>query len=82
MKEGYQPEKETHDANLLVEIFRFIQQKKINPNSFYFEMLYGIRRDIQKIIKVKVILGNNIYPYGRAWPSISYADCRKTTCDL
>lgn len=42
LKDGYQPAIATHDENLLVELLDFIRHEKIDPESFYFEMLYGV----------------------------------------
>ncbi len=67
LKEGYQPALATHDENLLVELLDFICQEKINPESFYFEMLYGVRRDLQKILKDKGYRVRIYIPYGKAW---------------
>jgi proline dehydrogenase len=67
LKEGYQPAIATHDENLLIELLDFIRQEKINPKSFYFEMLYGIRRDLQKILKAKGYQVRIYIPYGKAW---------------
>jgi proline dehydrogenase len=67
LKEGYQPAIATHDENLLVELLGFIRQEKINPNSFYFEMLYGMRRDLQKTLKSKGYRVRIYIPYGKAW---------------
>jgi proline dehydrogenase len=67
LKEGYQPAIATHDENLLIDLLDFIRQENINPNSFYFEMLYGIRRDLQKILKGKGYRVRIYIPYGKAW---------------
>lgn len=67
LKEGYQPAIATHDENLLVKILGFIQKEKINPNTFYFEMLYGIQRDLHKILKDKGYRVRIYIPYGKAW---------------
>ncbi len=67
LKEGHQPAIATHDENLLVTLLDFISQEKIAPESFYFEMLYGIRRDLQKILKDKGYRVRIYIPYGKAW---------------
>jgi proline dehydrogenase len=66
-KEEYQPAIATNYENLLVKLLGFIRQEKINPNFFYFEMLYGIRRDLQKCLKVKKYIVRIYIPYGKAW---------------
>lgn len=67
LKEGKQPAIATHDENLLVKLLDFITQEKIDPESFYFEMLYGVRRDIQKILKDKGYRVRVYIPFGKAW---------------
>ena len=67
LKEGHQPSIATHDENLLVELLDFIAQEKIKPESFYFELLYGVRRDLQKILKDKGYRVRIYVPYGKAW---------------
>lgn len=67
LKEGYQTALATHDENLLVELVDFIEQEKIDPDSFYFELLYGVRRDLQKVLKEKGYRVRIYIPYGKAW---------------
>jgi proline dehydrogenase len=67
LKEGHQPAIATHDENLLVTLLDFIAREKIAPESFYFEMLYGVRRDLQKILKDKGYRVRVYVPYGKAW---------------
>ena len=67
LKEGHQPAIATHDENLLVKLLDFIAQEKIEPESFYFEMLYGVRRDLQTILKDKGYRVRIYVPYGKAW---------------
>ena len=67
LKEGHQPAIATHDESLLVKLLDFITQEKIAPESFYFEMLYGVRRDLQKILKEKGYRVRVYIPYGKAW---------------
>ena len=67
LKEGYQPAIATHDEYLLLELLEFIHQEKVDPESFYFEMLYGVRRDLQKILKEKGYRVRIYTPYGSSW---------------
>lgn len=67
LKDGNQPAIATHDEKLLVELLDFIHQEKVDPESFYFEMLYGVRRDLQKILKDKGYRVRIYIPYGKAW---------------
>ena len=49
------------------EAFRYARERRIAPDQFEFQMLYGIRRDLQRRI---VDLGYRLrlyVPYGTAW---------------
>lgn len=57
----------SHDENIVQEAFRYVQQQKITPERFEFQMLYGIRRDLQRQV-VERGYGLRLYvPYGDAW---------------
>jgi proline dehydrogenase len=60
----------THDENLIRQIEAFAQQEKIARDSFEFQMLYGIRRDLQQglvksgwRVRVYIPFGTEWYPY-------------------
>ena len=60
----------THDENIIKQVKEFATQEKIDPNSFEFQMLYGIRRDLQEQLvktgwrmRVYVPFGTEWYPY-------------------
>ena len=60
----------THDENMIRQAEAFARQEKIAPESFEFQMLYGIRRDLQQGLvksgwRVRVYLpfGTEWYPY-------------------
>jgi proline dehydrogenase len=64
---GTYPAIATHDETIVGEAFRYARERKIAPDHFEFQMLYGIRRDLQKRI---VDLGYRLrlyVPYGTAW---------------
>lgn len=64
---GTYPAIATHDETIVGEAFRYARERKITPDRFEFQMLYGIRRDLQKRI---VDLGYTLrlyVPYGTAW---------------
>ena len=67
LKEGYQPAIATHDEYLLENILAFIEQEKIDPDSFYFEMLYGVGRDLQRTLLAKGFRMRVYTPFGSAW---------------
>ena len=64
---GTYPAIATHDERMVGEAFRYVRERRIAPEHFEFQMLYGIRRDLQRRI---VDLGYRLrlyVPYGTAW---------------
>lgn len=64
---GAYPAIATHHELIIGEAFRYARERKIAPDRFEFQMLYGIRRDLQRRI---VDLGYTLrlyVPYGTAW---------------
>ncbi len=60
----------THDENMIREAKAFAGREKIAPDAFEFQMLYGIRRDLQQALvrdgwkmRVYVPFGAEWYPY-------------------
>ena len=67
LTEGFLPAIATHDEYLLAEILDFTARKNIDPKSFYFEMLYGVRRDLHKVLLDKGHQVRIYVPYGKSW---------------
>jgi proline dehydrogenase len=60
----------THDENIIQQAEAFATSEKISPESFEFQMLYGIRRDLQQKlvrkgwrVRVYIPFGTEWYPY-------------------
>jgi proline dehydrogenase len=60
----------THDENIIREAEAFARHEKLSPDSFEFQMLYGIRRDLQQSlvrsgwrVRVYIPFGSEWYPY-------------------
>jgi proline dehydrogenase len=60
----------THDENIISATRKFVTQENIPRDSFEFQMLYGIRRDLQQSLvrdgwrmRVYVPFGTEWYPY-------------------
>jgi proline dehydrogenase len=60
----------THDENIIREAEAFARREKLSPDSFEFQMLYGIRRDLQQSlvrsgwrVRVYIPFGSEWYPY-------------------
>ncbi|MBZ5529110.1 MAG: proline dehydrogenase family protein [Acidobacteriia bacterium] len=57
----------THDPHMIAETIRWAAEKKISKDDFEFQMLYGIRTDLQKQL-VRDGYRLRIYiPYGQDW---------------
>lgn len=67
LKEGNIPSIATHDEYLLLKILSFVEKENIPPESFYFEMLYGVARDLQNTLLKKGYQVRVYTPFGKAW---------------
>ncbi len=57
----------THDPRMIAETIRWAAEKKVAKDEFEFQMLYGVRTDLQRQL-VKDGFNLRIYiPYGRDW---------------
>jgi proline dehydrogenase len=57
----------THDSRILDHADVYIRQRRINAEQFEFQMLYGVRRDLQRSL-LKLGYALRLYvPYGAAW---------------
>ena len=70
MLEGNYPGIATHDEAMIAEAKRFAKEKGIGPDRYEFQMLYGVRRDLQEQLvregyrmRVYVPFGTQWYPY-------------------
>jgi proline dehydrogenase len=67
LSEGNFPGIATHDPKMIDATKKFAAAEKIGPERFEFQMLYGIRRDLQKQL-VAEGYGMRVYvPFGEAW---------------
>lgn len=67
---GNYPGLATHDPKIIAEAVRYARQHRIPPDRFEFQMLYGVRRDLQESLvrdgwrmRVYVPFGTQWYPY-------------------
>jgi proline dehydrogenase len=57
----------THDPNMIDATIAIAQRRKIPPEAFEFQMLYGVRRDLQEQL-VRDGWGMRVYiPFGTEW---------------
>ncbi len=64
---GRYPGLATHDDRLIDHALRFVAENDISPDRYEFQMLYGIRRDLQERL---VAMGQTVrvyVPYGTEW---------------
>ena len=67
LREGNFPGIATHDPAMINETKRFARENDIAPNRFEFQMLYGVRRDLQERL-VRDGYGMRVYvPFGTQW---------------
>lgn len=70
VKDGNYPGIATHDEALVKRTVEFVEKEKISPDRFEFQMLYGVRRDLQEQlrkdgynVRVYIPFGTQWYPY-------------------
>jgi len=70
MKSGIYHGLATHDENIIQQAQAFAVREKLSRDSFEFQMLYGIRRDLQRNlardgwrVRVYIPFGSEWYPY-------------------
>jgi proline dehydrogenase len=64
---GTSPAIATHDENILDRALRYIRERNIAPDRFEFQMLYGVRRDLQRRLVAEGYRLRLYVPYGNAW---------------
>jgi proline dehydrogenase len=57
----------THDENMIRATTEFAKERSISPDKFEFQMLYGIRRDLQQKLVSEGYRMRVYVPYGRYW---------------
>ena len=67
LETGVYPAIATHDEAIVEQTKRSVESRKISRDSFEFQMLYGIRRDIQKRLVNEGYRLRLYVPYGQAW---------------
>jgi proline dehydrogenase len=67
LTEGTYPAIATHDEAILAEVKRFAAEKGIGPDAYEFQMLYGIRRDLQASLTAQGYRMRVYVPFGKEW---------------
>jgi proline dehydrogenase len=77
LKDGNYPAIATHDEEIIEEAKRFAEENGIDRSRFEFQMLYGIRRDLQ-IALAREGYNMRVYvPYGKEWFPYFYRRLRE-----
>ncbi|MBN2321854.1 MAG: proline dehydrogenase family protein [Acidobacteria bacterium] len=67
LENGTYPAIATHDGSIIQAAKEFVQSKNIPKESFEFQMLYGIRRDLQRLLARDGYNVRIYIPYGAHW---------------
>src|SRR3984885_6270645 len=57
----------THDEKMIEATCRFAKERGIQPDQFEFQMLYGVRRDLQRPLIARGYRGGVFIPFGTEW---------------
>ena len=67
LQHGTNPAIATHDERIVAEAVRLARECGIKPEQFEFQMLFGIRRDLQRRLVADGFRVRLYVPYGDAW---------------
>lgn len=67
LKHGNYPAIATHDEKIISELKAFTWEEKIPPGGYEYQMLYGIRRDLQEQLREQGFNVRVYVPYGDQW---------------
>ena len=67
LRHGVYPALATHDEAVIRQTCRFVADHQIPLDSFEFQMLYGIRRDVQRRLVAEGYRVRLYVPFGKAW---------------
>jgi len=67
LTEGNYPALATHDDEIIGALVDFVRQEGISPESFEFQMLHGVRRDLQQELQKEGYNVRVYVPFGESW---------------
>jgi proline dehydrogenase len=67
LKSGLLPGIATHDERMIDATIRFAETEGISPGHFEFQMLYGVRRDLQRELVARGYDMRVYTPFGTEW---------------
>lgn len=67
LEHGNHPGIATHDDRMIEATVRFAEKRGIGPERFEFQMLHGVRRDLQRSLVERGYAVRVYIPFGEAW---------------
>ncbi|HEV2983717.1 MAG TPA: proline dehydrogenase family protein, partial [Vicinamibacterales bacterium] len=67
LTDGCHPAIATHDPAMIDAARRWARERHVSPDTFEFQMLYGIRRDLQTMLVNEGYRVRVYVPFGREW---------------
>ena len=67
LSEGNYPGLATHDEKIIEQALAYVTRNRITADRFEFQMLYGVRRDLQKKLANQGYNVRTYIPYGSEW---------------
>ena len=67
MANGNYPAFATHDPRMIAAVYRFAREQGVGTEAYEFQMLYGVRRDLQTSLRARGYLVRVYVPFGREW---------------
>jgi proline dehydrogenase len=67
LTEGTYPAIATHDEEIIESVKRFVSGRSIGLDRFEFQMLYGVRRDLQNALRAQGYRMRVYVPFGHEW---------------
>jgi proline dehydrogenase len=64
---GTYPAIATHDTSIIADLCAYTTERSIQPERYEFQMLYGIRRDLQASLVARGYRVRIYVPFGREW---------------
>lgn len=67
LKDGNYPALATHDDEIVETLLNFVREEGISPEAFEFQMLHGVRRDLQQDLRNEGFNVRVYVPFGESW---------------
>ena len=67
LTDGNYPALATHDDEIIDTLVRFVRKEGIGPERFEFQMLHGVRRDLQRELRDQGYNVRVYIPFGESW---------------